>query len=361
MKRLRVIQRPRCKGWYIRPSERGTPKWVLLSHNKDEAERLAREYYRQRMLKKVKGYNQEADIHLAADKYIKYKFATTVTTRKSQVRYSLVLRRFKEFVLEHGFDYISDLNRENVLDFLAARNESISSRTWNMERNILSNFFKYCLENKWIDANLVRGISAKEVADPEVEHLDSGEATRLLTFLNSRKYRVPYYEIIATILHTGMRVNEATHLRKRDVLADKWLFSIGMKSLDGVKWVPKTKQTRFVPIPEEIRPIIRKQMKTPGELLFSNTKGSILGDRHILARIQYACRKTGLKKVHTHSLRHTFCSIAHEKGIPETFIQQVLGHKSASMTRRYRHLRPEFLSDAFREFKYNKNENDAEN
>jgi integrase len=64
------------------------------------------------------------------------------------------------------------------------------------------------------------------------------------------------------------------------------------------------------------------------------------------------CSKAGVKRVHTHSLRHTFTSVSSEKGISEPFIQAVLGHKTANMTVRYRHLRPEFLGEKFKYFGY---------
>ncbi|MBF0252641.1 MAG: tyrosine-type recombinase/integrase [Candidatus Omnitrophica bacterium] len=83
-----------------------------------------------------------------------------------------------------------------------------------------------------------------------------------------------------------------------------------------------------------------------------NSNNNLLMDRKVLERVQQCCKETGLKKVHVHSLRHTFCSIATEKGIPAEVIQEVLGHKSDSMTRRYRHMTPGFLQASFQNFKY---------
>jgi site-specific recombinase XerD len=116
-------------------------------------------------------------------------------------------------------------------------------------------------------------------------------------------------------------------------------------------WHPKTKERRYIPISDEIRSLILKQRKTPGELLFQNTNKRSLMDRKVLERFQDCCQKAGLKKEHVHSLRHIFCSITTEKGIPAEVIQAILGHKSDSMTRRYRHLKPEFLGDMMKGFR----------
>ena len=190
---------------------------------------------------------------------------------------------------------------------------------------------------------------------PLVEHLNAGEAATLLSFMKGQDYRgVSYYEIIAAILYCGMRVNEAVHLTKKDVLWEKGLLVICEKMINGQVWRPKTKATRFVPIPQALRPIIAERMKTQGELLFANSKGHMMNDRTILIKLKDACSKAGIKSVHTHSLRHTFTSVSSEGNIPEVVIQEVLGHKSADMTRRYRHMRPDYLVDRFNSFDYGK-------
>lgn len=352
--KLNVIRRPKCTGWYIRPTEYGKSKWVFLSNSKLEAERMARDYERQRMLKHVEGFNPQADIGLVIERYLREKFATSLTTKKSKKRYEVVVLRFQEFLRNYPVRNVSDLTREIVFDYLNTRNDIIAAKTWNVERGVLYNFFKFCLDNDWILSNPVSKIPPKKVTPPVVEHLNSEEAQQLLSYIKDNSGKVPYYEIIATILYTGMRVNEAVHLTKQDVLLDKNLIVIQQKILKGVLWTPKTKVRRFVPIPAVLRPIIEKQVKTKGELLFANTKNGLIRDRVILDRIKKSCVKAGLKVVHTHSLRHTFCSVSSEKGIPELFIQAVLGHKSADMTARYRHLRPEFLGEKFKDFGYGK-------
>lgn len=350
--KLGVVRRPKCIGWYIRPTEDGKSRWVFLSNQKPEAERMARDYERQRMLKQVEGVNLQADIGLVVERYLREKFSTSLTTKKSKKRYEVVVLRFQGFLRKYPVMHVSDLTREIVFDYLSTRNDVIAAKTWNIERGVLYNFFKFCLDNDWILSNPVAKIHPKKVTPPVVEHLNSEEAQQLLSYIKNNSGKVPYYEIIATILYTGMRVNEAVHLTKQDVLLDKNLIVIQQKMLRGVLWTPKTKTMRFVPIPVVLMPIIEKQLKTKGELLFSNTKNGLIRDRVILGRIKRFCVKAGLKVVHTHSLRHTFCSVSSEKGIPELFIQAVLGHKSADMTARYRHLRPEFLGEQFKSFDY---------
>lgn len=356
--KLTVTRRPKCRGWYLRPTEDGQAKWMFLSENKIEAERLALDYAHQRILKRVEGVNLQADIALVVEKYLKEKFSTSLTTKKSQQRYEVVIRRFQVSLKSYPVIHISDITREIVFDYLNSRNEIIAGKTWNVERGILYNFFRFCLDNNWIMNNPVAKISPKKVALPHVEHLSAEEAEKLLSYIKEHSGRVPYYEIIITLLYTGMRVNEAVHLIKQDVILDKNLITIQEKIIRGELWTPKTKSRRFVPIPNILKPIIEKQLKTKGELLFPNTKNNLMRDRTILEKIKRWCVKAGVRVVHTHSLRHSFCSVSSEKGIPESFIQAVLGHKTADMTARYRHLRPEFLGEKFKDFGYGQDKKD---
>jgi len=352
MKKLKVMQRPRCRGWYVRTKIQGRDKWTFLSNNKVEAEKLAKDYQRQLMMRKVEGYNSQADVELSVARYIKDKFGTTLSTDKSRKKYKVIIERFRDHLLDHGIQNVSDVSVRNIMDYLNMRSEVISVKSWDFERMVISNFFKYCLDHDWVLENPVSKIPTKKIPVPHVEHFDSEEVKLLLSFMKNKKYKVPYYELIKTILYTGMRVNEAIHLTKKDIDLKRGFIIVQEKVIDGQLWQPKTKERRFIPIAGEIRPLVRDLLKHPGDLLFQNTNGNLLSDRKVLERFQLCCKKAGLKKVHVHSLRHTFCSIATEKGIPAEVVQAILGHKSDSMTRRYRHLRPDYLGDMMKAFEY---------
>lgn len=350
-KKLNVIRRPGCKDWYIRPRINGKSEWIRLSDNKSESERLARNYERNRMLKRVEGFNPHAEISLVAERYLRDK-RVTLTTKKSIQRYEVVVRRFQEFLARYAIRNVSEVKPEMISDYLNWREEEVSDRTWNIERIVLSNFFKFCMNHEWVLKNPVKKIPMKNVITSEPDHLNEVEASKLLGYMKGKCYDVPYYELVATLLHTGMRLNEACYLTKEDIDLKRWQIVVREKEIDGKVWAAKTKERRYIPIPLEIRGIVRQLMNAPGEFLFQNTNSRPMKDRKVLERLQVACKKAGVKKVHVHSLRHTFTSMSMEKGVDPRITQKILGHKSSAMTDRYTHMRPEFLGKVMESFGY---------
>lgn len=362
--KLKVITRPKCKGWYIRPTENGKTKWVYLSDKKTEADRLALDYGRQRELKKTEGFNSQADIELAMERYLLYKNSTTLTTHKSRKKYATAIRFFQSFIKRRSISTVAEITRDTVVEFLTYRKQehNISDSSWNTDRSILVNFFNFCLENKWIKENPISGnkLPKRKLVDYIPEHLNEHQIKILLEHIKGQgRIKLPYYQLFSTLAYTGVRLGEALTLTKKDVLLEQHLLWIREKIIydekwrEKVIWRPKTKKNRYVPIPDELLPIIKERLENSNsELLFPNSKGKYMKQRLIYAALVNFCRGAGLPRVHIHSLRHSFTSIATVKGYNERLIQEVLGHTTASMTRRYTHLRPEFLGEKFKGLRY---------
>jgi len=65
-----------------------------------------------------------------------------------------------------------------------------------------------------------------------------------------------------------------------------------------------------------------------------------------------ALRKSGLKKIRPHDMRHTFASHFMMKGGNILTLQRVLGHSTLAMTLRYAHLAPDFMKDEMRKVSF---------
>lgn len=87
--------------------------------------------------------------------------------------------------------------------------------------------------------------------------------------------------------------------------------------------------------------------RQPGELVFTGRKGGALRAQVFQrAVLTEAARRLGLDGLHPHALRHTAASLAIASGANVKVVQQMLGHKSATMTLDlYGHLFPDQLDD----------------
>lgn len=98
---------------------------------------------------------------------------------------------------------------------------------------------------------------------------------------------------------------------------------------------PKTHQSRDVPLPRSLVPMVEAAMegKGPDELLFLSPLGTPITLPNWRRRVwQPAVDLAGLGHLTPHDLRHTAASLAIGSGATVKHVQRMLGHKDASMT-----------------------------
>lgn len=82
--------------------------------------------------------------------------------------------------------------------------------------------------------------------------------------------------------------------------------------------------------------------------LFVTATGRPLASRYLFDLVQRIARDAGLEqpeRVTPHALRHTFATVADERGAPMSHLQDALGHSSPETTRRYIHARNRLEQD----------------
>jgi site-specific recombinase XerD len=72
--------------------------------------------------------------------------------------------------------------------------------------------------------------------------------------------------------------------------------------------------------------------------VFPGDNGKVLRDRAVNEAIENICEAAGMRRIHSHVLRHTFASHAVMRCIPIRQVQERLGHGSIVVTMRYAHL-----------------------
>lgn len=143
--------------------------------------------------------------------------------------------------------------------------------------------------------------------------------------------------VVQVAISTGMRRGE--------------IFSLCWENVDlcqGMIHVVDSKNgsRREIPMPSRLLPVFQGlRHDTPTGLVFAAADGESWKSGMRTAWLN-ACKRAGLTNLRFHDLRHTFASQLVMAGKSEFAVQQLLGHRTLAMTRRYSHLSPGVLREA---------------
>lgn len=149
-------------------------------------------------------------------------------------------------------------------------------------------------------------------------------------------------EMILTALRTGMRLGELFGLEWQDVDFKRRDITVRRSIVNGIVGTPKNNKVRHIPMTDDVCRALYDYRKTSG-LVFGREDGSARTQYMAMDAIKRICKKSGVRVISWHILRHTFASQLAANGVPIVAIKDLLGHSSINMTMRYAHLAPSFL------------------
>ncbi len=164
--------------------------------------------------------------------------------------------------------------------------------------------------------------------------LTKQEVKRLIDVLDTEKSHL----MISLMYACGLRVSELTNLKINDLNFDEMI---------GFVKSGKGRKDRIFNIPEfleeNLKEQVEKQKKQEREYLFTGPKGK-LSSRNLQKIVSLASKRAGInKRVHCHTLRHSFATHLLESGTDLRKIQELLGHSDLSTTQIYTHISTEEL------------------
>ena len=141
------------------------------------------------------------------------------------------------------------------------------------------------------------------------------------------------HKLILWIVYScGLRRSELINIRLKDLDQSRGILHI-REGKGGVD--------RVVPIPQKIWEKINIYLRSygPREYLFEGQNGGQYSVESVYNIFKKSLRRAGIKKeVGIHSLRHSYATHLHEKGLDIRYIQELLGHKSTRTTEIYTHV-----------------------
>lgn len=217
--------------------------------------------------------------------------------------------------------------------------EGLGPKTVNNHLAIL----RKCLHTAqdWGSLVVIPKMKFLRVPPPSFDFLIPQESHALLAATNQQAWRL----MILTALRTGMRFGELVALDWSDVDLSHGIIAVRRSLVNGHLGTPKNNRTRFLPITPELHAILTSYGKTQG-YVFSLVAGHPISYSTAMIKLREFAQRAGLRRVRWHMLRHTFASQLVAAGVPISAVQEMLGHSTLEMTRRYAHLAPSTLQQA---------------
>lgn len=182
--------------------------------------------------------------------------------------------------------------------------------------------------------NPAAGVSLPRVREVEKRFLTHRQVHEL-----AEACREEYRLVVLFLAYTGLRWGEMAALRvnRLDLLRRRALVAESVTPVKGVMTFGPTKghEHREVPLPRFLLDDLARQVagRAAGDLVFSGERGAVMRSQTFQrARLTEAATTVGLPGFHPHALRHTAASLAIASGADIKVVQQMLGHKSATMT-----------------------------
>jgi integrase len=232
---------------------------------------------------------------------------------------------------------------------LREREEPLAPATINTLFASLSGAFNYFIEQGWCSDNPTKFIKPLEVAERPFLWLQSaGEVQKLLSACNDN-----IRTLVAVLVGTGMRLDEALHLMWTDVDLQHRVIHVHR----GRRGAPKSGRLRHVPIFDSVLTVLRemKLAKGTNTLLWPGAKLDKFDERlprnktSVFRPFKAAVQRAGLsKKFRLHDLRHTFAGLFLASGGDIFKLSKILGHSSVAITQQvYAHLHPDAFAEDY--------------
>lgn len=122
---------------------------------------------------------------------------------------------------------------------------------------------------------------------------------------------------------------------------------------------PKGGKVRTVVIPEPLIPVLEEAKKAQQkerqaasdawedwDLCFPNTVGKPMEPRDDWADWKWLCKSAGVRDARLHDARHTAATLLLEQGVDIRVVQEILGHSTLAVTKRYTHVTSRLARDA---------------
>lgn len=196
-------------------------------------------------------------------------------------------------------------------------------------------FASWLHEDGYTESNVLKALKPPKIQQKVKEVLTDEEVQRLVSvFDQDEPFGARAYAMIWTFLDCGLRAAELCGLKTEDAHLEQGYLKV----------LGKGNKERLVPIGQNCQDALllwRDRFRSQFEevespYFFLNSNGQPLTVNALKQLLERAGQKAGIPRVHLHLLRHTFATNYLVKEVGDSLrLQQILGHTSLEMVRRY--------------------------
>lgn len=201
-----------------------------------------------------------------------------------------------------------------------------------------------------LDASPCAGVKLPTIRRKSKTYVDDDYLTEIGQVLH------PHYRDLNRVdLKTGLRPGEACGLHADAVDLDAgWLEvqAVFVDKLNVIRGYPKDKDTRMVPLVDEVVSVIRRRLAgrdlkagcgvphsdgstCKSVLVFSNARGNPVSPEAWKAVMRRAAERAGLTSRSPYSIRRGFATLAARGGMDAFELAEIMGHADVRQTREY--------------------------
>ncbi len=228
---------------------------------------------------------------------------------------------------------LADITHSNVQSWLTRLTTRRSPATVRKVHRVFSLMLKTAVKDGRLGRNPADGVNLPRVVESERRYLTHHQVRLLADACG------PHRLVVLFLSYTGVRFGELAALRvaRIDLLRRRAIIAESVTLVRGAQtWgTPKGHERREVPIPRFLVDELACHIAgmDPNDLVFTGEKGGALRAQVFQRSVLSTAAETlGFAGLHPHELRHTAASLAIASGATIKVVQQMLGHKSATMT-----------------------------
>lgn len=300
-----------------------------------------------------------SDLDFYRKQFVNYLRLEKALSENTVFNYLFDLRNFFRFIEEkHNIKDIKCINDKIIEAYIyylrnlkSKKGDFYSSKSINRYISSLKSFFKYLLNEKYIEANPTDIIDTPKMSRNLPEVLTIQEIDNMFSKAGiSDKYECRDRAIMETMYASGLRVSELINLKINDIYRSDGILRIFGKGAKE-RIVPiGSSALKFINIYlEKSRPYFNKPYSD--DFVFLNFRGRCLSRMAVWNIITKYSKLASIKKdIHPHILRHSFATHLLEGGADIRIIQEMLGHSDISTTQIYTHIDRDYLIEVHKTY-----------